>query len=330
MHSVPFENAKWSAVLNAYLGAYYREKKNFIRALHYYNIACEVLEEINDLYNLAIIYKGISFIYEQQKQYEKALLYSHKSQEATFEFRTNTIAIETYQKYIQTYLETQQNKLIIAEQTIQLKNRQVAIIIIISAFTLIVILLILLYTHQQKLRKASENRELSAKLEHEKRVQYYEKRQRRLEKEKHEAIVDAQTREITTYSMLVSNKNQMLKQIQELTVQLSDNKENITKSTKKIEEIVQSNLNIDEEWDNFKMHFHKVHPLFFEKLKQHCDDLTEENLKMCAYIKMRMTTKQIAQLLNVIPSSIITSRYRLKKKLQLTDEVELDGFIGDL
>ena len=78
------------------------------------------------------------------------------------------------------------------------------------------------------------------------------------------------------------------------------------------------------------MHFDKVHPHFFEKLKQHCNDLTEENLKMCAYIKMRMTTKQIAQLLQVIPNSIITNRYRIKKKLRLADDEELDGFIGAL
>jgi cell division protein FtsI/penicillin-binding protein 2 len=207
-----------------------------------------------------------------------------------------------------------------------LKNRQFVIIIIAASFTILALLLFLLFTHQQKLRKASENRELSTKLEHEKKVQQYEKRQRKLEKEKQKAEIDAKTREITSYSMLVANKNKMLAQIKELTAQIFDNKEN----AQKIENIIQHNLNMDEEWENFKMHFEKVHPHFFEKLHQHCEHLTQENLKMCAYIKMRMTSKQIAQLLHVVPASIITSRFRLKKKLKLAEEKDLDGFIGGI
>jgi DNA-binding NarL/FixJ family response regulator len=78
------------------------------------------------------------------------------------------------------------------------------------------------------------------------------------------------------------------------------------------------------------MHFDKVHQHFFEKLKQSCSDLTEENLKMCAYFKIGMTTKQIAHLLHVDPHSVIVSRYRLKKKLQLPDGESLDDFIRNL
>jgi DNA-binding NarL/FixJ family response regulator len=109
-----------------------------------------------------------------------------------------------------------------------------------------------------------------------------------------------------------------------------DNKEKAAEASKKIAQIIQDNLNIDEEWDNFKMHFDKVHPYFFEKLKQWCSDLTEENLKMCAYFKIGMTTKQIAQLLHVIPRSVLISRYRLKKKLQLPEDKDLSDFIRGL
>ena len=330
MYSLDFDNSKWRAVLHAYMGSYYLAKKNNIKALQYFQNAQKVMEENHDFYNLSLVYHEISSIYEQQKEYTKALFFSRKSQEVTLRLRSNLTAIETYQKYIHAFLKISKDELIIAEQTIKLKHKQSIIITIVAVFALLVILLLLFLTHQQKLRKASENRELKAKLEHEKRVQQYEKRQRKLEKEKQEAIIDAKTREITSYSMLVSNKNQMLKQIRELIMQIFDNKNNSIRNAQKIDEIIQNNLTIDEEWENFKMHFDKVHPHFFEKLKQHCDYLTEENLKMCAYIKMRMTTKQIAQLLQVVPNSIITSRYRLKKKLQLADYEELDYFIGNL
>jgi hypothetical protein len=250
--------------------------------------------------------------------------------EASLLLHADLGAIEVYQKYITTFLESQKNGLIIAKQTINIKRKQTFLITLASVFIVSVVLLLLLYTHQQKLSKAGENRELEAKLEHERRVQQYEKRQRKLEKEKQKEVIDAKLREITSYSMLVANKNTLLKQILGLTSQILDNKDEVSKITQKIDGIIQHSLNVDEEWENFKMHFDNVHPLFFKKLKQHCDDLTEENLKMCAYIKMKMTTKQIAQLLQVVPNSIITSRYRLKKKLQLADHEDLDSFIDNL
>jgi len=56
-------------------------------------------------------------------------------------------------------------------------------------------------------------------------------------------------------------------------------------------------------------------------------DLTEENLKICAYIKMGMTSKQIAQLMNVVKGSVDKSLQRLKKKLQLSEDESLKSFI---
>lgn len=329
IQKMDFDNPGLTAILYANLGIYYSRKKDYEKALYYLKEALKIMEQNNDFQNLPTLYHNISSIYEQQRNYKNALFYSQKNQETIMKIRSNMAAIEAYQKYVSAFLEASQKELIIAEQTIKLKNKQFVIIVIISSFTVLLVLLFLLLAHQQKLRKVSENRELSAKLEHEKKVQQYEKRQRKLEHEKQEAMLDAKTREVTSYSMLVSNKNSILKQIKELNMHICDGEE-IQKNAKKVDEVIQNNLNIDEEWKNFIVHFDKVHPHFFEKLKQYHSDLTEENLKMCAYIKMRMTTKQIAQLFHVVPRSIITNRHRLKKKLQLDDDMDLDDFIGNL
>ena len=269
-------------------------------------------------------------IFEQQNNLDSALYYSRKNHEIILKINSNVSAIETHQKYISTFLEASKKELIIAEQTIKLKNRQIIIIVIILVSIILLILMFLRYVHQQKLTKISENRELTAKLEHEEKVKQFENRQRKLEKEKHEELLASKTREITSYSMLVSNKNHILKQIKFLNTQILNNKENTPKTVAKIEEIIQDNLKVDDEWKNFKMHFDKVHPDFFEKLKKICNDLTEENLKMCAYIKMRMTNKQIARLLQVVPKTVITARYRLKKKINLDETVDLDDFIAKM
>jgi len=325
-----FDNPRWSTGLYNNFGHYYFIKDNLPRSLHYFKKAQQIMEENGNYYRLSSIYSNISTIFEELNMSDSALFYARKYDDITHQLRSNTIAVETHQKNVNTSLETHKKELIIVEQKIALKDKQITIVVIVLVSTILLILLFLLFINQQKRRKASENRELTARLEHEKKIQQYEKRQQKLEKEKQEGILDAKTREITSYSLLVSNKNHLLKQIMDLNSQVFDNKENAVDVAAKIDEIIQGDLNIGEEWENFKMHFDKVHPHFFEKLKQICNDLTEENLKMCAYFKIGMTTKQIAQLLNVIPNSIITNRYRLKKKLKLIDEEDLDDFIRNL
>ena len=330
LQTIDFDSPRMLAALYINMGAFYGAKEDFSKALFYFRGAQKIAEENNNLGMLSAIYRNISLLFEELNKLDSALFYAKKHTQIVQTIRSHTVAIEIHQKLITSTLEVHENELIIAKQQITLKNRQVAIIVIVSGSIILLILLFLLFINQQKRRKISENRELATKLEYEKKVQQYEKRQRKLEKEKQEEILDAKTREITSYSLLVSNKNNILKQIMETNAQIFDNKENAAEIAKKTNEIIHSNLNVDEEWDTFKMHFEKVHQHFFEKLKQSCSDLTEENLKMCAYFKIGMTTKQIAQLLHVDPHSVIISRYRLKKKLQLPDGESLDDFVRNL
>ena len=328
--SMDIDNPKSTAALFGNLGSYYASKKDYGKALEYLKKTQSIMENNNDFYNLPILYRELASIFARQNKYDSAYYYSNKNMELMLRKESHLAAIETYQKYINTFLEVSKNELIIAEQTIKLKNKQFAFIVTLSASAVLFILLFLLLVNQQKRRKITENLALTAKLEHDEKVQQYEKKQRKLENEKQKEMLDAKTRELTSYSILVSNKNQLLKQISGLNTQILNDKDNAIKMAEKVDEIIKSNINMDEEWENFNMHFDKVHPDFFEKLKQICDHLTEENLRLCAYIKIGLTTKQIAQLLHVIPSTIFTGRYRLKKKLNLSDEEDLDKFIGKL
>ena len=80
------------------------------------------------------------------------------------------------------------------------------------------------------------------------------------------------------------------------------------------------------------MHFSKIHPRFFQRLKKVpcAKALTENELRMCAYFRIGMTAKQIAQILNVSPEAIRINRYRIKKKLMLTEADDLDDFIRNV
>ena len=317
MQSFDFDNEKHKSLMNANFGIYYLKTEDYPQALNYLRKSQTIMENNGDFKSLAAVYGYLSNTFEKQNVLDSALFYLKKSAGLSQTLSSHTIAIETYQKLINSYLETAKRDLTIAKQEVALKNRQFIIIVIVSASAVLLILLFLLFINQQKRRKASENRELSIQLEHEQEI-----------KKKQEELLDVKTREITSYSLLVSNKNNLLRQIKDLTEHIFDNQENKVKNTAKIDEIIRDNLNIDDEWENFKMHFDNVHPHFFAKLKQLCDDLTEENLKMCAYIKIGMSNKQIAQLLHIKHTSVIVNHHCLKKKLQLPEKENFRHFVG--
>jgi len=330
MQSLDFDSPNLTAVLYANIGYHYLLHDDYSQTLNYFRDARKIMEENNNFPYLSFLYINISLIFEVQNMPDSALFYARKYEELILQLHSNTIAIETHQKYITTLFEASQKDLVIAEQTVALKNRQFIIIIIVSASVVLLISLFLLFVNQQKRRKASENRELTAKLAHEEKVQQYEAQRRKLEKEKQKEVLDAKTREITSYSLLVSDKHTLLKKIMDLNTRALNDEENREKTLKRVGDIITGSLSVDGAWETFKMHFDKVHPHFFKKLKRLCGDLTEENLKMSAYIKMGMSTKQIAQLLNIANSSVVISRHRIKKKLKLPEKENLTHFIGSL
>jgi DNA-binding NarL/FixJ family response regulator len=129
---------------------------------------------------------------------------------------------------------------------------------------------------------------------------------------------------------MLFNKNRILQQVLTVSQTQSAAGEEMIERNKKINQIVQSNLNFDKDWSDFMAHFDKVHPKFFDHLKSRCNDLTENNLRVCAYFRIGMSTKQIAQILNVLPEAVRKMRCRLKKKLRIESGLNLDDFLRNL
>ena len=82
---------------------------------------------------------------------------------------------------------------------------------------------------------------------------------------------------------------------------------------------IQSSLRDDEylhaQWDNFKLHFEQVHPQFFANLKSEHPQLTANDLRLCAYLHINLSTKEIASLLHIAPTSVKQAKSRLNKKM---------------
>ena len=71
------------------------------------------------------------------------------------------------------------------------------------------------------------------------------------------------------------------------------------------------------EWKTFELHFEQVHEEFIRRLKDRFPDLTSRELRLCVYLKMNLSSKEIANLMNISPRGVEISRYRVRKKMNL-------------
>ena len=84
------------------------------------------------------------------------------------------------------------------------------------------------------------------------------------------------------------------------------------------------------DWDDFELHLESVHQGFINKLKNKFGDFTRYELRLCAFIKLNMSSKEIASITYTSPNSVNTARKRLKKKLNLNADDSLQLFIQNL
>lgn len=86
-------------------------------------------------------------------------------------------------------------------------------------------------------------------------------------------------------------------------------------------------INLENDWEVFRKQFQGVHPSFFRQLKVMHPDVTPKDERLCACLRLNMTTKEVASILNVTPQAVDKSRNRLRKKLNIEASVNLYEFL---
>ncbi len=130
--------------------------------------------------------------------------------------------------------------------------------------------------------------------------------------------LEANQRELTANSLYLYQKNELLTNLQKQIQQLSY-KDTTTQNREGIREIksaIKNDIQLDNDWDNFKIHFEEVHPNFFTDLMEKYPTLTQNEVQLSAYYHLNMTAKEIATLLNINPTSVHRAKSRLNKKIE--------------
>ena len=164
-------------------------------------------------------------------------------------------------------------------------------------------------------QKKHQKAEVRLKYIHQLELEHSENEIIALRNEKLETEVNFKNKELATTTMHLVQRGKLLAKIREgLTLikdaELVNKQEELIKVLKLINEAERS----DSDWDHFAIHFDQVHSNFLSKLKAKFPDLSPNDLKICAYLKMNLSSKEIAQLLSITIRAVEVSRYRLRKK----------------
>ena len=149
-----------------------------------------------------------------------------------------------------------------------------------------------------------------------------------LKNEKLETEIDYKNKELANSTMHLISKNEFISKVKnQLNSIASHTSATTSKELRKIAKDIDRNLASDDDWEQFEIHFDQVHGDFSKKLKAAYPQLTNQDLKLCAFLKLNMSTKEIAQMLNITVRGVELSRYRLRKKLELDRSENLTDFI---
>ncbi|TCC88307.1 ligand-binding sensor domain-containing protein [Pedobacter hiemivivus] len=204
----------------------------------------------------------------------------------------------------------------------------------------LILLIILLYIGKKLYEKKllRDQLAITAKIQAEKEIflkkeaETTEKQIVKLQTEKLHAELAGKSRELANSAMSLVYKNELLKKISEEIIKLKDEhgKKLSEDQLRRIQKVIDEGMNDDRDWNLFENSFNEAHESFFKKLKANHPDLVPNDLKLCAYLHMNMSSKELASLLNITLRGVEIRRYRLRKKLNVPHDKNLVEFLMEL
>jgi tetratricopeptide (TPR) repeat protein len=288
-----------------------RKKGEFYQLSGAYNDVAKGYNFLNKndsaFYYLAMSREYMSEIYSQESNKQLALL------QTLYDIEKKDSEIE---------------KLTQARKTDLLISASVGVVVVLVIFIagLIISRQKLKFRNEQKLHTQSKqvyetrNQLMEADLEN-----------KRLLEENLKQQLEIKTKELTSYTLHVIRKNQLLEELQSALDGLAkDDKRDQKKQIRQLSEQISQGLSDDLHWEEFRTIFEQVHQSFFDRLQIVSDSLTSNDLRLVALIKMNLTSTDMATLLGVSQDSLRVMRHRLRKKLNLPQGDNLSTYIQSI
>lgn len=153
----------------------------------------------------------------------------------------------------------------------------------------------------------------------------------RLKEKQLEKDLEFKNKQLTTHTLHLVQKNETMKELKnKINTICRQNNGDVNRSLQKLRNLVDYSFSLDDDWQQFRLYFEEVHTDFFNALKEQYPDLTPNELRLSALVKLNLSIKETATILGITPDSVKTARYRLRKKLDIETEENLTEFMMEI
>lgn len=209
-----------------------------------------------------------------------------------------------------------------------------------SIYVVVFLMLLILLMRLFQLRLARRQRELIREKEdqiarqeerHQKETEEKDRQIQQLEREQYERELKHKSQEMANIMMSLTHKNDTLhtvkRELQNILALVPKGNLEVRKAIAGLQDKVVVDIKSDDVLKRVEDEFDIVHDNFIKRLRERYPDLNSNEIMLCAYLRMNLSTKEIAPLLNISTRGVETIRYRLRKKLSLERDASLSSFI---
>ena len=139
------------------------------------------------------------------------------------------------------------------------------------------------------------------------------------------AELDYKSKEVVNFALHIIEKNKFLENLRKEIIDFDE-----IADKKKLKKLIDENLFIEKDREEFKANIESINESFFLKLNDKFPKLTKNDKRLCSLLRLKLTSKEIATIQNISPSSVDITRHRLRKKLNITADVNLSDFLNKI
>ncbi len=300
------------------------KNKHLEKSINYAQQSLEISKKTKSLYTQRNSYGTLTRAFYALQRYKEALDAQARFMEVkddifTIEKQSTIEAIEAQYRTEKYALQIDAMK---KEQQLSKSRNTLIIISIIALLLFSVSVTMSLITKRKKDKLIYEKEKQIAKIELEKK----EEKERELNQE-----LEFKSKQLSSHALNMIQKNEILNSVKsdimELKGKLPDsNQKNVNQILTKIK----FSKTQEKDWELFRKYFEEVNAKFYIKLQAINPDLSLNDKRICALIKLNMSSREICQVLNIAPNSLKSAKYRLKKRLNLDPEIDMDSYLREL
>ncbi len=311
------------------LGKTYLALSDFKKAKDYFVETVSIASRLNMIEELKESYESLAIISQALGNYQEALRYERLHAAFADSVMNKQKAREISKLEVQLETEKKEREIQLLERDKQMSQLNTAATI--AALLGVIILAISIISGQRiKNKKERELAEMQQRVLQERTTRIEaELKSNQLKEEQLAKELDFKTKELTTTALNLIQKNETLENLKRSVEEIKQlPQEEIRAKLNILVNAVNFSFHLDRDWNSFRLHFDQVHQGFFNKLIKQFPDLTGNDLKICALMRLNLDTKEMATILDISAESTKVARHRLRKKLNITPDQNLSSFLA--